>query len=108
LELAFRTRALRTLCEHEEVAERKLGTSLADALRARLADLRAVSCIDEVPTGQPRRLPGGSQHLMALTLVRGYRLVFRPNHNETPLLESGNVDWTRVTRIKLLRIEKER
>jgi hypothetical protein len=35
------------------------------------------------------------------------QVVLCANHNTLPVLESGGVDWGRVSRIKILRIETE-
>ena len=43
---------------------------------------------------------------MAVDLCEGYRIVFRANHPNNPKLETGDVDWRNVSRIKILEIKK--
>jgi hypothetical protein len=103
LELAFATKALRHVCEKESRAVRELGATVAKNLRARLADLTAADTIADLPF-QPLPLDGKSLEL-AMTLGNGYKLILAPNHAATPVLHNDALDWSRVTRIKLLRIE---
>lgn len=105
LELAFAEKQLRNLCENEAIARRKLGTEVAEKLKRRLADLRAATCVKDLVAGKPRELEGGCQPQIVVDLCSGHCFVFCANHNTVPLLESGAVDWARVSRVKILRIE---
>jgi len=107
VELSFLTKRLRDLCEHEVVAKRELGAGVAAALRRRVADLRAAMSIDEISAGKPHDLDASGQRLLGITLREGYRLVVDVNHSNPHLLESDVMDRSVVTRIKLLRIEKQ-
>lgn len=104
LEIAFAEKSDRQLCENEAIAERKIGSKVADKLKRRLADLRAATSIKDVVAGKPRELDGKYKHQIAVELCDGYFLVFCANHNTNPLLESGEIDWSRVSRIKILRV----
>jgi len=106
LQLAFSTKVLRDLCECAAKAEAAFGTQVAATLRARLADLRAAETVVDVIAGKPADVPE-EPGVMSLSLGGPIRLVFRSNHNRTPEI-AGRVDWSRVTRIQLLRIESIR
>lgn len=106
LDLAFDTEQLRTMCEKYAVAKRELGEEPANALIGRLADLRAAASIDELPVGQPRFLPETSKPTVVVDLAQGYQLSFSANHVKNPVTENGELDWTRVSRIKILGIER--
>lgn len=41
-----------------------------------------------------------------IKLSDGYALFFESGHRETPLLENGIIDWSKVRRIKILGVEK--
>jgi hypothetical protein len=105
LQLAFSTQALRDVCENEERAVRELGRECANALKARLADIRAAENVSDLVAGHPRRVPSSKDQLM-LDLAKGCTAVLAVNHATIPRLASGVVDWANVSRIKLLRIEK--
>jgi hypothetical protein len=103
--LAFDTLALRTLCECQWKAERVLGLRVAARLRDRLAEIRSFDAVSKLVAGHPREIEGGRHPYYAVDLADGYRLVLCANHNRTPFLEENRVDWSRVTRVKVLRIE---
>lgn len=107
LELAFAEKPLRQLCENETIAKRKLGIRVAEKLKRRLADLRAATCVKDLVVGRPRELGDAYPKQIAMDLCDGYRIVFCTNHNTDPLLESGAIDWEKVSRIKILRIEND-
>jgi proteic killer suppression protein len=105
LELAFATKSLRLLCESEASATRELGASVAQKLRRRLADLRAATSVKDLVAGRPRQLAGAHRRHVSVDLCEGSSIVFSPNHRTIPMLASGGVDWSKVTRVKVLRIE---
>jgi len=105
LELAFAEKSLRQLCENEAIAKRMLGIKVAEKLKRRLADLRAATCVKDIVAGSPRELEGVYQRQIALALCDDYHIVFCANHNTVPFLESGAIDWAKVSRVKILRIE---
>ena len=105
MELAFDSKSLRTICESERQAKLKLGDAVAEILKHRLADLRAAASVKDLIAGRPRRLYSASLQQMAVDLRDGYRLVFTANHAKNPMTQTGDLDWERVSRIKILRIE---
>ena len=105
LELGFADKSLRQLCENEAVAKRILGVRVAEMLKRRLADLRAATCVEDLVAGRPRKLEGAHQRQIAVELCDSFHFVFCANHNAVPLLESGAIDWAKVSRVKILRIE---
>lgn len=105
MELAFSTKALRAVCESEERALRELGVDLASILKRRLADLRAAANATDLVAGNPKPAPDSKEELM-LDLADGFTVFLTANHAAIPRLRSGHIDWSNVSRVKLLRIEK--
>lgn len=107
LDLAFDSKLLRTICENEEEAFHELGRPVGEVLKHRLADLRAAISINDLLVGQPRILDGEvqSQYLI-IDLCDGYQMIFSANHPNNPIGENGKIDWQKVSRIKILRIER--
>jgi len=105
LEIAFAEKSLRLICENMAIAERKLGEKVAEKLKRRLADLRAASYVKEIVAGKPRVLDGKHPEQIAVELCDEYLLIFCANHNTNPKLDSGEIDWSQVNRIKILLIE---
>lgn len=105
MELAFATKSLRKICVSAEKAKRELGPQVSETLRRRLADMRAAVSVGDLIAGRPHELDGTPQRRIALGLGGGQRLIFCANHAVLPKLESGKMDWSKVSRVKLLRIE---
>jgi len=105
LELAFSTKALRAVCESEERAQSELGVDLASILKRRLADLRAAANVTDLVAGNPRPAPQSKKELM-LDLADGFAVFLTANHAANPRRRSGDIDWSKVSRVRLLRIEK--
>lgn len=99
MEINFINHDLRTLCEQEKLAVKKLGKPCARKLRTRLADLIAAAHVRELVAGRPHPLSGDRQGQFALDLHGGIRLVFKPDHEPVPALADGGIDWTQVSRI---------
>ncbi len=94
------------MCEKYAVAKRELGEETAAALIGRLADLCVAASIYELPAGRPRVVPDASKPTVILDLPQGYQLSICANHPKSPVTENGELDWTRVSRIKILGIER--
>lgn len=107
MELAFDSQSLRSICEKSNIATRKLGPIVAELLKHRLADLRAARYISDLLAGAPHVLERGNHQVATVSLGDRYRLIFSANHPKNPVTEQGLVDWSRVSRIKILKIESE-
>jgi toxin HigB-1 len=105
VEIAFAEKMLRELCESETKAARELGHRKAKKLMHRLGDLRAATSVAELVAGDPRELDGPCPRPFVVDLCDGACIVFCANHNANPVLESGCINWSKVSRIKILRIE---
>jgi len=107
LELAFANRDLRALCLNHSIAKQKFGENVAEKLMRRLADMAAVSVVSEL-----FQLPGNLCEMaeqpgnMMLELINGWYLIFKSGHVTRRIHPSGETDWGRVRRIKILGVEK--
>lgn len=102
MDIDFKDKRLRELCEKQAVATAKLGKSCARKLRTRLADLKAASRVTDLVAGRPHQLTGDRRGQFALDLEGGRRLVFEPDHNPIPQRQDGSIDWSRVTKIRVV------
>lgn len=107
LQLAFDSKPLRTICESERHAKLEFGDAVAEILKHRLADMWAATSVRDLVAGRPRVLGGAAPPQMVVDLHDRYRVVFTANHTKNPMTETGDLDWKRVTRIKILRIERD-
>lgn len=101
MEINFKDKKIRELCERQAVAEKKLGAACARKLRTRLGDLEAASCVTELVAGNPHPLKGDRVGQFALDLAGGWRLVFAPDHDPCPTRDDGGIDWSQVTIVSI-------
>ena len=82
-----------------------VGVAAADVLRTRLADLRAVTYLADLPAGRPAVLEGDRPQLR-FELSDGWSLVMNVGHGMVPRTESGDLDRTRVRRLLVQEIRR--
>ena len=104
MELAFESKSLRSICENEADAEQELGSAVAEALKHRLADLRAATSIHDVVVGNPRPLSTVGTPCLILDLCDNYYIIVEANHPNNPLTEEGEFDWAMISRLKVTQI----
>ena len=104
LELAFATRELRSACEDAACAEALYGQGVARALVGRIADLRAAGNPLELPIAERLCNSNAPEHIV-ITLAEGRTLVIGANHSKPPRVADGTLDWERVNRVIILRLE---
>jgi hypothetical protein len=107
VQLAFHSAWLRTICESERIAKDELGGAVAEVLKHRLADMAAATSVTDLVAGRPRVLGGTAKDQMAVDLCHSYVITFVANHTKNPITETGDMDWKRVSRIKILRIGRD-
>lgn len=103
MELAFRTKRLRALCEDEVEAQEEFGPAVAEALKHRLADLWAATSSRDLIAGNPQVIDGKAGR-MTLDLPGGCVLEFAANHPKLPRDQNGDVDWRRVSQVLVVEI----
>lgn len=83
------------------------GKPLAERLQQRLAELRAADTLEDISRLPPARCHELSQDRkgqLAIDLVHPKRLIFEPDHNPLPYKPNGGLDWSNVTRIRVIEI----
>ncbi|MGH8777581.1 hypothetical protein [Paraburkholderia sp.] len=106
IQLAFQTANLRQICESSLSAKRSLGEDAAHSLRTRLADLCAsTSPVDLVNLGLAA-FDSGSDVRIFIYIEGSYTVTATVNNHPEPRLEDDQLDWKRVTRLKILSIER--
>jgi hypothetical protein len=104
LELSFETLEVRDICEKLETATERLGPFASAALIRCLADIEAMETMAEITAFFPDELDSLSPDEKALQFEAGYSLVFRSGHARTPKTSTGNTDWKRVTRLRIMAV----
>jgi hypothetical protein len=104
LEIAFQTRELRATCESPTRAKRELGESESKALRRLLADMNAVETVDELfEMGLEIENCVQGQGMLRFQLSGVLSLYCNVNQQNVPT-NGDMIDWTRVTRLKVVRL----
>lgn len=97
MEILFKDKKIRELCQRRVVAERKLGAACGRKLMLRLLELEAATRVADLVAGNPHPLKGERYGQFALDLAGGWRLVFAPADDPVPTRPDGAIDWSRVT-----------
>lgn len=97
MEIRFRDRRVRELCESEALARKKLGAGCARKLRARLDDLFVAQAVTDLVVGNPHPLKGDRAGEFAVSLAGGWRLAFSPANDPLPQRTDGSIEWRAVT-----------
>jgi len=103
MELSFRTRELRLLCEDSVKAESVYGSEVADFLRRRLSDLYAARTVSDLVAGRPSFADDHGGELLVV-ISGSYEIRCRPNHVDLTRGPDGSIDWGRVHRIQIVSI----
>jgi toxin HigB-1 len=104
LELSFYDKNIRHICENNSFAIRKYGERVANKLKGRLADMIAVDCPLDLPAGNLLIIKSSGDNVCKLELSDGYSLLFCQIQNKIPLDEAGEIDWSKVNRVKILKL----
>ena len=107
MEVFFRHRKLQKQCNSENDMLRVFGKQRAEKLKIRLAQLRSVANVAQIPTTPPPRrheLSGNRQGQISVDLDHPYRLVFIPANDPVPTKPDGGLDLTQVTAVEILEI----
>ena len=105
IQLAFQDENLRKVCESHISAKRKYGGIAGPSLHARLADLRAADSPAELVEWGFAKFDEAANDRIVIFLDDSYRLYAVANHKPLPG-KPGKLDWTQVTRVKILSIER--
>ncbi len=104
LRLAFATREISRICENNQEARRIYGDAIAEGLSHRMYDLESAPRVTDLPAGRPA--PIDHENSFKLNLPDDHQLVFKPNHTKCPFDNTGKVDWSKVSKIQIIRIER--
>lgn len=104
MELEFKDKHIQKLCEDSAHAIRKLGDPCARKLRTRIAEIQAAAVVTELIAGKPHPLKGTRNGQSSVELHGGSRLVFEPRNPTIPTRDDGSIEWSKVTRVRIVYI----
>jgi proteic killer suppression protein len=85
----------------------KMGTQRARLLKQRLTEIEAsptLAVLKLIPRPRLHPLKGNRKGQLSVDLDHPYRLIFIPNHDPVPELESGGFNWGAITAITIIGI----
>jgi hypothetical protein len=105
MDLSFGTEHLRSLCESRRRARRLLGSEAAALLAQLLTDMTACANVAELVDLLEGQLMSTDQEQWRVAVTADCSMVFSCGHVTVPRTTAGAIDWVRVSRVKILRIE---
>ena len=106
LDLAFSTRELRDICERQACAQNGLGFKISNVLHDRIADFIAAKSPLDILVGSPRKGRNSKGEFLTVDLINDYQIRIFPNHRKNPTDQSGAINWSQVSRIKIVGIDQ--
>ncbi len=105
MELSFVTEELRAICESRRKAVKRLGHDGSSALEMVLADIEACQSLEEIESiyGDLPTVTGTESWMLSLDGAISVR--FTSGHVKTPRRKTGDVDRSKVTRLRIEEIE---
>ncbi len=104
----FRTTKMNKIFEKEQKLKQEYGDKCARKIMRRLSVLKFANNLDCVPKVKPDRcheLHNNRKGTFAVDLQHPFRLIFKPDMDNVPLLDDGGIDLKKVTSIKILQVE---
>ena len=105
MEISFENKNLRQLCESQNKAKTQLGKALAIRLKTFLADLDVIENVNELISGRIYSVKL-ENNILIIEPSNDLKITFSANHINLPLSADDKVDWSRVTRIKIIEIQQ--
>lgn len=109
MELSFLDKEIRAVCDDEDKAILKYGMAIAKVLQSRLADLLATRTVQDIVLllgdTAAAKINESSYSDFKVEIAEELWLIFTSAHTKRPEID-GDIDWSKVARIKILKIEK--
>lgn len=103
--ISFQNKKIREICEDDESAIKYLEPEIIQSLKNRLSDFEAAKNMSEIPIGNPTEFLVDKKVYFTIELSKKYKLIFVVNNLN--LQTSEVLDWTKITRIKIIEIHNE-
>ena len=107
MQISFRSEKLRKEFEDERALNRDRGSVQAKKIMQRMAQLEAADALQQLRPPQPghfHELSSDKSGWLACSLDGNYRLIFVVADKPVPALDSGGLDWSKVTQACILGI----
>lgn len=106
MEIQYASKDLGKTLTDDRLVRKKYG-KVSDAIKARLADLRAVESLDDM-----RNMPGKIEELrqdrkgqFSIRISANWRMILIPANDPVPTKSDGGIDWTAVSSVTVIKME---
>ncbi|RJP58932.1 MAG: killer suppression protein [Deltaproteobacteria bacterium] len=106
--ILFKTVKLEKECNNKNLLVKRFGARRANLLKRRLNELQAADTLDLLrclPQARCHELKGNRKGQLSVDLDHPFRLIFEPADNPIPKKKDGGLDWTKVTKIRVIGVE---
>jgi proteic killer suppression protein len=108
LEISFSNQKLAKLLNRATDVLRTYGPDNGKRILTRLTQIAAAETLADLSTLPQTRVhehKADHDEQISVDVKHPYRLMLIPDHSETPRKPDGGLDWAKITRVKILRIE---
>ena len=106
--ISFKNRKLEKNFSDEKALTLRYGAEQAKKIQQRLVALQAAENLDilrTLPQVRAHELSGNQAGKISLDIKHPYRLLITPDYSAPPLKNDGGLDWKKITKIKILKVE---
>ncbi|TKB11802.1 type II toxin-antitoxin system RelE/ParE family toxin [Desulforhopalus sp. IMCC35007] len=107
MRILFKTKKLQKTCSVSKETIKQFGVKRGLKLQQRLMELKAAETLAEISHLPPPRcheLSGDRAGQLSVDLAHPYRLLFVVANEPAPMKDNGELDWAKVTEIKIIGI----
>ena len=106
MEVVFATRGLEKRLGSDKARRGFLGDEIGCRVGVRLVDLLEAPSLEAMrhTPGRCHELSEDRKGQLAVTLTRNFQLVFEPADEPIPMLEHGGLDWSAVTKLRIVEV----
>jgi plasmid maintenance system killer protein len=105
MDISFASSQLEKQCNDRRLLDKKQGKIRAEKILNRLSDIRAAVVLEDLRNfGRLHELKGNRAGQLSFDLDHPYRLICIPEDDPIPKKPDGGLDWTKITKLRVLEI----
>jgi plasmid maintenance system killer protein len=108
VDISFKSSKLEKILSDKRALIQTYGPEQAKTIQRRLTELQAAENLETLktlPQVRPHELTGNRAGQISLDIKHPYRLLVAPDYQSPPRKDDGGLDWKKVTKIKILKVE---
>ena len=108
MDIDFRTKKLKRVCNSISLARRAYGVEKGEYLMRRLGQIKYsdnLAVLMTLPQARCHQLKGNRRGQFSVDLKHPFRLILEPAVDPLPKLKDGGLDLQRITNMRILAVE---